>query len=78
IERIDVLYGPFSAAYSGNSIGTVVNITTRAPDKLEARASVTTSVQQYDYYGTHQTLPTWQGSASIGDRFGPLSLFASI
>ena len=29
IERIDVLYGPFSAAYPGNSIGAVVNITTR-------------------------------------------------
>ena len=43
IERIDVLYGPFSAAYSGNSIGTVVNITTRSPQKLEASASVTTS-----------------------------------
>lgn len=78
IERIDVLYGPFSAAYSGNSIGAVVNITTRAPDKLVARASVTTNLQQFDYYGTHQTLTTWQGSASVGNRFGPLSLFASI
>ena len=36
IARIDVLYGPFSAAYPGNSIGAVVNITTRLPDKLEA------------------------------------------
>ncbi|MBO9671512.1 MAG: Plug domain-containing protein, partial [Sphingobium sp.] len=26
IERVDVLYGPFSAAYAGNSIGTVVEI----------------------------------------------------
>ena len=42
IARIDVLYGPFSAAYAGNSIGTVVNITTRLPDKLEAHASVLT------------------------------------
>lgn len=78
IERIDVLYGPFSAAYSGNSIGTVVNITTRAPDKLEARASITTNIQQFSLYGTDQTLPTWQGSASIGNKFGPLSLFASV
>jgi iron complex outermembrane receptor protein len=29
IERIDVLYGPFSAAYPGNSIGAVVNMITR-------------------------------------------------
>ena len=37
IERVDVLYGPFSAAYPGNSIGAVVNITTRLPDENEAR-----------------------------------------
>jgi iron complex outermembrane receptor protein len=77
IERIDVLYGPFSAAYSGNSIGTVVSITTRLPDKLEARASILTNVQQYSLYGTDSVLPSWQYSGSLGDRFGPLSLFAS-
>jgi iron complex outermembrane receptor protein len=35
IARIDVIYGPFSAAYPGNSIGAVVNITTRLPDAFE-------------------------------------------
>ncbi len=78
IERIDVLYGPFSAAYSGNSIGTVVNITTRLPDRLELRASALANVQKFSLYGTNQTLPTSQFSGSIGDRFGPLSLFASL
>src|SRR6476469_7899595 len=39
IDRVDVLYGPFSAAYPGNSIGAVVNITTRMPEKLEASAT---------------------------------------
>ncbi len=77
IARIDVLYGPFSAAYSGNSMGAVVNITTRLPDTLEARATILTNVQTYDLYGTSQVLPTWQYSGSIGDRFGPLALFAS-
>jgi iron complex outermembrane receptor protein len=78
IERIDVLYGPFSAAYSGNAIGGVVNITTRNPEKLEARVSVTSHLQRYRQYGTDLTLPTWQASASIGDRFGALTLFASV
>ncbi len=78
IERIDVLYGPFSAAYSGNSIGTVVNITTRLPDKLEARATALVNVQDFSLYGTNDTLPTTQFSGSIGDRFGPLALFASV
>jgi iron complex outermembrane receptor protein len=77
VERIDVLYGPFSAAYPGNSIGAVVNITTRMPDKLEASAIIGTSVQEFSQYGTQRTLPSYSAGATIGDRFGPLSLFAS-
>jgi iron complex outermembrane receptor protein len=77
IARIDVLYGPFSAAYPGNSIGAVVNITTRLPDQLEATVTVATSVQDFDLYGTRATLPAYQFGATIGDRFGPLALFAS-
>jgi iron complex outermembrane receptor protein len=77
IAQIEVLYGPFSPAYPGNSIGTVVNIVTRMPDKLEARMSALSNVQQFDLYATHQTLPTWQIAGSIGDRFGPLALFVS-
>jgi iron complex outermembrane receptor protein len=38
IERIDVMYGPFSAAYPGNSMGAVVEISTRMPQQLEAGA----------------------------------------
>ncbi|GAA0312321.1 TonB-dependent receptor [Sphingomonas oligophenolica] len=78
IARIDVLYGPFSAAYPGNSIGAVVNITTRLPDTLEATVTAGTNVQIFDQYGTHQTLPAWQIGGTIGDRFGPLALFASV
>jgi len=77
IQSIDVLYGPFSAAYAGNSIGTTVNVTTRMPDKLEARASALVNVQQFDLYQTHQTLPTWQVSGSIGDKFGDLAVLLS-
>jgi iron complex outermembrane receptor protein len=34
VERIDVMYGPFSAAYPGNSMGAVVEISTRMPHKF--------------------------------------------
>lgn len=77
IARIDVLYGPFSAAYPGNSIGAVVNITTRLPDRFEATIDAGTTVQQFDLYGTHRTLPAYQIGGTIGDRFGPLAVFAS-
>lgn len=78
IARVDVLYGPFSAAYPGNSIGAVVNITTRLPERLEASLNAGTSVQTFDLYGTHRTLPAYQLGGTIGDRFGRLALFASV
>jgi len=77
IARVDVLYGPFSAAYPGNSIGAVVNITTRLPDRLEGTVSIGTTQQSFDQYGTRGTFPSYQAGATIGDRFGRLALFAS-
>ncbi len=40
IERVDVLYGPFSAAYGGNSVGAVVDYVTRMPRRFEAHAKI--------------------------------------
>jgi len=77
IARIDVLYGPFSAAYPGNSIGAVVNITTRLPDRFEATASAGTSLQTFRQYGTDRDLPVWRVGATVGDRIGRLSWFLS-
>ena len=40
IERVDVLYGPFSAAYPGNSVGAVVDYVTRMPRQFEAHGKL--------------------------------------
>lgn len=77
VARIDVLYGPYSAAYSGNGIGTVVNITTRTPDRLEAQLDLVGNVQHHRQYSTARSLGTGQVSASLGDRIGAFSFFAS-
>ncbi|MEA2998876.1 MAG: iron complex outerrane recepter protein [Sphingomonadales bacterium] len=77
IERVDLLYGPFSAAYPGNSIGAVVNIATRQPERFEASAKVATSVQTFAQYGTDGIFPAWQLEATAGDRIGRFSWFAS-
>jgi iron complex outermembrane receptor protein len=77
IERVDVLYGPFSAQYPGNSIGAVVNITTRMPDKLEASATVAGNVQSFHQYATDGRYPAGQIAGTIGDRTGPFSWFLS-
>src|SRR6478672_11223061 len=77
IERVDVLYGPFSAAYPGNAIGAVVNITTRMPEKLEASATAATNVQRFNQYHSHGSFPAYQLAATVGDKAGPLSWFVS-
>lgn len=77
IERIDVLYGPFSAAYPGNSIGAVVNMTTRLPESLEGTVTAGVGVQKFSQYATDDTLSTYQFGATVGDRFGPLAFFLS-
>ncbi|HEX8467897.1 MAG TPA: TonB-dependent receptor [Allosphingosinicella sp.] len=77
IERVDVLYGPYSAAYPGNSIGAVVNITTRLPDRSEGSVSASTSVQSFDQYGTGGVFPAWQAGATLGGREGSFAWFAS-
>src|SRR5436190_2159871 len=77
IERVDVLYGPFSAAYPGNAIGAVVNIKTRMPEKLVASATAGLNLQGFDQYGTHGSYPAYQLAGTIGDRMGPFSWFLS-
>ena len=78
IERVDVMYGPFSAAYPGNSVGAVVDYVTRMPTRLEGHAKVGYSVQPFDLYGTHETYRAWQASASIGSRAGDWSYWINV
>ena len=73
IGRIDFLNGPFSAAYPGNSIGGVLLITSKMPDKPFAVAKETVSIMPWNQYGTRDTYVTSQTSAAAGDRNGPLS-----
>jgi iron complex outermembrane receptor protein len=73
IERVDVLYGPFSAAYPGNSVGAVVDYLTRMPRVFEAHAKAGVFTQPFDLYGTHDTYSGRQASASLGNRDGAWS-----
>ncbi len=73
IERVDVMYGPFSAAYSGNSVGAVVDYVTRMPAQFEAHAKLGYFVQPFSLYSTHDTYRGWQTSASVGNKTGDWS-----
>ena len=78
IERVDVLYGPFSAAYPGNSVGAVVDYVTRMPTKFEAHVKVGAFSNAFDLYNSHSRHGGWQASASIGDRAGGFSWWLDI
>lgn len=75
IARVDFLYGPFAAMYPGNSIGGVLQITTKTPDKPEFHFNQTEAFQSFNFYKTSNTYRTDQSSVSFGNRWGDLSVF---
>lgn len=77
MERIEVMHGPFSAAYAGNSMGAVMEIATRQPEKFEGSLTETMAWQSFRLYGTENTFRTLQTTASIGDRVGKFSFRVS-
>ena len=78
VSRIDVMYGPYSALYSGNSIGGVITYTTKMPEKFELHSNLQGLMAPYDdQYATHKMNPGFTGGVSIGDRIGDFSWRAS-
>ena len=75
IRRIDVIYGPFSALYPGNSLGATVLISTRMPTKFEADADVKAFTQHFDLFGVNRNFNGSEASATIGNRIGNFAFF---
>ncbi len=73
IARVDVLYGPFSAAYSGNSLGSVIEFTTRMPKKLEGTLEVQGGSQGFKKYADDDSYGTARIAGSLGNRSGPFA-----
>ncbi|MBW8881119.1 MAG: TonB-dependent receptor, partial [Asticcacaulis sp.] len=70
ISRVDVMYGPFSAAYPGNSVGAVIEVTTRMPETLEGSFEVQAATQNFKKYGDDDAYATSHFAGSIGNRIG--------
>ena len=70
IDSVDILYGPYSARYSGNSLGGVVAFTTRMPDQFEAHLSASAFLQAFDAYGTEDDYPGNRLNAMVGNHSG--------
>ncbi|NPC58377.1 TonB-dependent receptor [Caenimonas soli] len=78
IDRVDVMYGPFSAAYPGNSVGAVVDYVTRMPTRFESHAKIGYVRQPFELYNTNATYNAWQASASAGNRSGDLAWWFNV
>ena len=76
VRQFDIVYGPYSSRYAGNSMGGIVNITTRDPVETEAFATVQGFVQPYRQYGTDADYYGYSAEAGFGFRQkdGPFSV----
>ena len=77
IAQVDVVYGPFSAEYGGNSMGGVVLIETKIPQKQEFHFDGMLFSQSFDDYGFDDSVNGYKGFMSYGDKIGDLSMYMS-
>ena len=67
VERIEIIRGPFSALYGGDTVGGLINIITKNPEKFEATVR--------SGYGSYNT---FKEHASVGGKvLDALSLFVA-
>lgn len=69
VEHVEIIYGPMSARYSGNSMGGALLMKTRDITEAGARVTAQAFTQNYDYYDTDQNLEGW--SIDMGLDFVP-------
>ena len=74
IERVDVMYGPQAAAYTGNSIGGVVDIKTKMPTKFDVGGNVKATWQEFGFYGKNNTYDSQEYSGPVADKYKDLSV----
>ena len=77
IKSVEVIGGPFSAEYSGNAMGGVINYTTLMPQKREVYTEATYMLQPYNSMGTNKDLQGFKTFGSYGDKFGKFSTYFS-
>lgn len=77
IERIEILYGPFSAEYSGNAMGGVILMESKIPQQREVHFDSTAFSQNFSAYGVDDTLQGYKSFISYGDKINDVSLYLS-
>lgn len=74
-EAVEVIYGPFSAEYSGNAMGGVINIDTKMPTEREFHLEAGVFAQDFSHMGADDTYTGHREFLSYGDKFDDVSLY---
>ncbi len=77
IAQIEVIYGPYSAEYGGNSMGGVVKIETAIPTERSFHIQGTLFSQNYDELGFDNSLNGYKGFFSYSDKIDNWSIYTS-
>jgi iron complex outermembrane receptor protein len=77
IAAVDVLYGPFSAAYSGNAMGGAVRITTTMPSERTVKVRAALFDQHYQQLATDEHYRGGRFNLSYGETLGDWQLLTS-
>ncbi len=77
VEQVEVIYGPFSAEYSGNAIGGVVNIKTKTPEKQRLVIEGALFSQEFDLLNRDDRFNGGKVFIAYEDKIDDLTVFAS-
>ena len=77
IARAEVIYGPFSAEYSGNAMGGVVLIESAIPQQREFHFDSTYFSQGFSAYGFNKRTDGYKSFLSWGDKYDDFGLYLS-
>lgn len=68
VRQFDIVYGPYSARYGGNSMGGVISVTTREPEGKEVYAQAQTMIMPWSEYGVDETFQGYSAEGGISWR----------
>jgi iron complex outermembrane receptor protein len=77
IAQVEILYGPYSAEFSGNAMGGVILIETAIPNSRQVHVDLDYFVQDFSAYGFSDQLHGYKTFVSYGDAFGDLNVYMS-
>ena len=79
VRQFDIVYGPYSARYGGNSMGGVISVTTQEPKETGVYATAQTMIMPFKEYGFDETFKGYslEGGVNWKQKDGPWSVRVS-